>query len=96
MEAMLTASTAGQRGTLQSVQSRSGDTSLAEAKKEAQKELDEHQNPEHTYSLSAPDYPFLRKGDSVQVNTGSFSGVYYVKSITHELTSHTMNLELEP
>ena len=96
VEAVLTASTAEQRGTLQSVRSRSGDTSLAEAKKEAQEELDEHKNPEHTYSLSAPDYPFLRKGDSIQVNTGSFSGVYYVKSITHELTSHTMNLEIEP
>ena len=87
----------GQYGTLQKLISRSENTSLADAKKEAQSIIDEDGEPTIKYSLDAPDIPWIRKGDRVTVNAGDINGSYIVLSIDRSITNSAkmMNLTLE-
>lgn len=57
-------------GTLQKVISRSENTTLADAKTEAQNILNEGTQPKWEYELRATDIPWIRKGDKVYVNAG--------------------------
>ena len=80
-------------GTIQEIVSASSQT-VSEAKAEAQILLKERGWPENTIRLEAPDVPTMRKGDKIKVVAGSLNGYYYVKGITHNATSMTMNLNL--
>jgi hypothetical protein len=82
-------------GILQQIKSK-GDTSLEDAKKEAQETLDEKGSPERTTTLVAPDIPTLRKGDLIHVKTDKMKGYFYIKGISHNATSGTMQMEVEP
>ena len=57
-------------GTLQKIQSRDENTSLADAKLEAKNTIDENGEPKWEYELTAPDIPWIRKGDKVYVDAG--------------------------
>lgn len=61
-------------GTLQKIQSRSENTSLADAKSEAQNTIDEYGNPKWEYEITAPDIPWIRKGDKIYVSAGEIVG----------------------
>lgn len=65
-------------GTLQKVISRDENTSLADAKKEAQSIIDEDGTPKWEYELTAPDIPWIRKGDKVYVNAGDIYNSYLI------------------
>jgi len=82
-------------GILQQIHSR-GDSSLSEAKKEAQEILDEKGSPKRTTTLRSPDLPFLRKGDKIYVETDSMTGYFFVKGVSHSATNGQMNMEVEP
>lgn len=57
-------------GTLQKILNRDENTSLDDAKKEAQGILKNDGNPKWEYEVTAPDIPWIRKGDKVYVNAG--------------------------
>ena len=82
-------------GTLQDVVYRDGDDTIAAAKAEAQKIIDEKGKPDHIISAEAPDVPFIQKGDKVKIAAGSLVGYYYVKGITHSVHDRMMTMELE-
>ena len=65
-------------GTLQKIQSRDEDTSLADAKQEAQVTIDESGTPKNEYELTAPDIPWIRKGDKVYVDAGDINESYLI------------------
>lgn len=68
-------------GTLQKTISRSENTSLADAKKEAKSIIDEDGKPKEEFELRATDIPWIRKGDKIYVNAGDMSGYYIVNGI---------------
>lgn len=72
-----------------------GSAKLEDAKKEAQEVLDEKGKPERTITLQAPDAPWVRKGDKINVTTDTLKGDFYVLGISHNATSGTMQMEVE-
>lgn len=82
-------------GILQEIKSR-GSSSLKDAKKEAQKLLDEKGKPEQTITLTAPDFPLIRKGDKIHVSTDRMTGYFFVKGVSHNATRMQMQMEVEP
>lgn len=68
-------------GTLQKIQSRSENTSLADAKVEAKNTIDENGEPKWEYQITAPDIPWIRKGDKVYVSAGELAGYKIVAEI---------------
>lgn len=85
-------------GTLQKLQSRGGDTTLAAAKEEAQSTVDEKGGPKWEYELKCSDIPWIRKGDKVYVSVG---GIYQKtlivwgidRSINDESRDMTLTME---
>lgn len=70
VEASLTKNT-DRYGTLQSIIDRDENTSLEDAKKEAQNILDENADPTWEYEVRAVDVPWIRKGDKVIIDAGN-------------------------
>lgn len=81
-------------GILQEIVSVSCNTSLDDAKKQAQNILNERGKPKETYTLNTPDIPFLRKGWKIKVEAGNLSGFFYVKGVTHDAINTTMEMEV--
>ena len=96
IEATVSGDTA-QYGTLQKSISRSENTSLADAKKEAQSIIDEKGKPKWEYELHATDIPWIRKGDKVHLKAGDLTGYYIVTGIERTITGmkREMVLDLE-
>lgn len=96
VEATLTGDTA-KYGTLQKLISRSENTSLADAKKEGQSILNEDGKPKWVYEVTAPDIPWIRKGDKVSVSAGDMTSNYIVKGIDRTISNKekTMTLTME-
>lgn len=82
-------------GTLQElVYQRQYDTPAA-AKAAAEDILKERGQPRRRRKVTAPDLPFLRKGDKVKVEAGTLIGYYIVSSVTHDATNRIMVMEVE-
>lgn len=81
-------------GTLQKTINRNENTSLADAKKEAQSIIDEKGKPNRKYELRAPDIPWIRKGDKVEVDAGDMSGYYITIGIDRAISNRTMEMAL--
>lgn len=82
-------------GILQAVMSM-GSGKLADAKTKAQKELKEKGDPKHTIDFSAPDFPPMRKGMKIHVQTDKLNADYIIKGISHNATRMQMDMEVEP
>lgn len=82
-------------GTLQDVVTMSSNTTLADAKKEANEILKEHGTPEKEYTLIAPDVPWVHEGDLIKISAGDLSGDFIVKGASHDALKKTMSLEVE-
>ncbi len=95
IEATLKGSNIDQYGTLQEIITRNEGTTLADAKKEAEELLKEKGEPIETYSVSAPDVPWVHKGDLIKLITEELSGDFYVQGITHDAATKTMEMEVE-
>lgn len=97
VEATISGNTS-QYGTLQKVINRDENTTLADAKKEAQSIIDTDGKPKTEYELQAADVPWIRKGDKVYVDAGDIGGKYLIvtnidRTITN--TSKKMTLTME-
>ena len=84
-------------GTLQKLVNRDENTSLSDAKKEAQSIINEVGKPKWEYKVEAPDIPWIRKGDKVHVSAGSLIGYYIVLGIDRNISNSkkTMTLTME-
>lgn len=82
-------------GTLQDEISKDKDTSVANAKKEANEILKEKGKPFKTRSVTAIDNPVIKKGDKVNIQTDDLSGSFIVLSINHDAYQNIMDLEVE-
>lgn len=97
VEATVSGDTGGY-GTLQKVINRDENTSLADAKKEAQSIINEDGTPKWEYELKTADIPWIRKGDKVHVNAGDIFNTYLIatsvdRSIDNSGKVMTLTLE---
>ena len=82
-------------GTLQElVYQRQFDTPAA-AKSAAEDILKERGQPRRKRKVTAPDLPFLRKGDKVKVEAGTLIGYYIVSGVVHDATNRIMSMGVE-
>lgn len=84
-----------QYGVMQAIHNM-GSATLADAKAEAQETLDENGKPERSTTITAPDFPAIRKGDVLHITTDRVKGYFVVKGIAHSATASTMQMEVEP
>jgi len=84
-------------GTLQKIISRNENTSLADAKKEAQSIIDADGAPKWEYEVTAVDIPWIRKGDKVYINAGDITAQLIVTGIDRNISlkQKTMTLTVE-
>ena len=85
-------------GTLQKLIDRDKNTSLADAKKEANSIIKEKGEPKWEFELKATDVPWVRKGDRVHVDIeGAMSGYLIVTDVSRSISnkSKTMTLTME-
>ena len=84
-------------GTIQTTISRSENTSLEDAKKEANSIISADGKPKDEFELYATDVPWIRKGDKIYVDGGNMSGYYIVNGIerTIDINKREMVLDLE-
>ena len=87
-------------GTLQKILNRDQNTSLADAKKEAESIVENDGTPKWEYELRAPDVPWIRKGDKVFVSAGDIKNKYLIvtgvdRSIGNNAKEITLTLEPE-
>ena len=82
-------------GTLQKIQSRNENTSLADAKLEAKTTIDENGSPKWEYELTGPDIPWIRKGDKVFVDAGDIESRYLiVTAVSRSADNKTSKMQL--
>lgn len=82
-------------GVLQEVVYQRQFDNAAAAKAAAQDILKERGQPRRRRKVTAPDLPFLRRGDKVKVEAGTLIGYYIVSSVTHDATNRIMVMEVE-
>lgn len=81
-------------GLMQRILIRDCDKTLDSAISEAQAYIDKYNTPEEQIAVEAPDLPFLRKGDKVEICAGNLIGEFYIIGITHNGTNKKMTLTL--
>lgn len=96
VQATVTGDTA-QYGTLQKLYDRDENTSLADAKTEANNILKEKGAPSWSYEVQAHDIPWIRKGDTVSIETAELTENLIVASIDRSISNRakTMTLTLK-
>lgn len=84
-------------GTLQKIITRDENTTLADSKKEGDSIIKEDGKPKWEYEVEAPDIPWIRKGDKVDVRAGDLTGFFIVTGIDRDIknTKKTMILTME-
>lgn len=80
IEATVTGKTS-EYGTLQKIIDRDENTSLADAKKEAQSIIDEDGSPKWEYEAKGPDIPWIRTGDMVHIDAGNIDSDLIVTAV---------------
>lgn len=94
VEATVAGNTAGY-GTLQKIISRDSNTTLADAKTEANNIIKKSGKPTTEYELRAIDIPWIRKGDKVKVVAGNLPSSYFiVKSVERSITNKSKDMTL--
>ena len=82
-------------GTIQRLIDRDENKTLADAKKEAEGILKNEGSPKWEYELTAPDIPWIRKGDKVYVNAGDIYQRYlYVLSVERSISAKGATMTL--
>lgn len=79
---------------LQEVIRRDSDKDIGKAKAEAKRTLKERGKPEESIMVTAPDLPFMRKGDAVEMSAGNLSGTFYVLGVSHNAGTRQMTMTL--
>lgn len=73
-----------------------GSLTLKEAKTKAQDILDEKGEPKRTIKITSVDFPAVRKGEMIHIATDRLQGYFCIKGVSHNATSMTMQMEVEP
>lgn len=81
-------------GTIQEVITNADNTTIDDARREAENILKERGHPQETILVSAPDVPVLRKGHKIKLVAGNLSGYFYVEGITHNGVAQEMDMQL--
>lgn len=81
-------------GVLQEIIKRDSDKDLGKAKSEAKAILQDRGQPEESIQVNAPDLPFLRKGDAVEMFAGNLQGTFYVIGVSHNAMTKQMTMTL--
>lgn len=81
-------------GTLQKIINRDENTTLADAKMEAQGILDENGKPKWEYTATCADIPWIRKGDKVYVSAGDLLNSYIVNGIERRIQNSKKEMTL--
>ncbi len=81
-------------GVWQKVIRRDADKDLGTARADAQTMLKEYGKPTEEIQVNAPDLPFMRRGDLVEVSAGNLIGMFYVMGISHNAKQKTMTIRL--
>lgn len=81
-------------GTLQKIQKRNDNTSLADAKLEAKNIIDEDGKPKWQYTVTAPDIPWIRKGDKIYVSAGDITGYKIITEIDRTIDQKTREMSM--
>lgn len=82
-------------GILQEIVLRDSNKDLGAAKAEANTILSERGKPEESILVTAPDLPFTRKGDAVEIAAGNLSGIFYVLGVSHNAVMRQMTMTLK-
>lgn len=77
----------GTYGILRKIITRNEDTTLEQAKSEAQNIIKEKGKPKWEYDVKATDIPWIRKGDGVRISCDTLEGAFIVKSISREISN---------
>lgn len=82
-------------GTIQKLIDRDENTTLADAKKEAEGILKNDGTPKFEYEVQAPDIPWIRKGDKVYVNAGDiYQRDLYVLGVDRDISAKGAKMTL--
>lgn len=84
-----------QYGYLQEIITRDNNTTLEDAKKEAQALFDEKGSPIEKIVVEAPDIPNMHKGDRFRIKAATGELLLYVVSISHDGVNGTMSIDAE-
>ncbi len=82
-------------GILQDVIYREQYDTVAAAKAAAQEVLKERGAPRKRRTLTAPDLPFLRRGDKIFASVGTIEGHFAVVGVQHDADNRSMTMEVE-
>lgn len=82
-------------GTLQKIFDRDENTSLEDAKKEAQTLVNKEGKPKKEYEVTAADIPWIRKGDIVNVTAGDITRELIVKGVSRKISNNSCQMTLE-
>lgn len=94
VEATITGDTASY-GTLQKVITRDSNTTLADAKTEANNIIKKNGQPTVEYELKTVDVPWIRKGDRVNIKAGNLPTTQFiVKSVNRSITNKSKDMTL--
>lgn len=67
---------------------------VAAVREAAQEVLKERGKPRRRRSVTAPDLPFLRRGDKVYIAAGTLLGYYIIDGIQHDADNRSMTMEV--
>lgn len=81
-------------GTVQRILHRNENTSLADAKIEAQNTIDENGKPKWEYEITAADIPWIRRGDKIYVDAGDIKGYRIITEIDRTIDNKTREMTL--
>ena len=82
-------------GIRQAIVERQHSKSLEQATEAANQLLRERGAIKRKTTITAPDLPFLRKGDRIRVRAGTVLGYFFIKSIRHNAEDQKMTLEID-
>ena len=82
-------------GIRQAIVERQHSKSLEQATEAANQLLRERGALKRKTTITAPDLPFLRKGDRIRVRAGTVLGYFFVKSVRHNAEDQKMTLEID-
>ena len=81
-------------GVLQEIIRRDAAKDIGAAQAEAEQILNDRGRPDEAIMVTAADLPFLRKGDTVEVQAGNLTGMFCVLGVSHNANRKQMTMTL--
>lgn len=81
-------------GVLQEIIRRDSDKTVGSAQAEANALIKDKGKPEETIQVQAPDLPYLKKGDKVEIRAGNLLGYFNLEGVVHNGMTRQMTMTL--